>query len=314
MKNILVVLFFVVFAPIAWANVSLDVVPNRTRIQIGEQVELKIKITIATNQKLSWPIERNLLNEHVEIIEQSKIDTSYLEGSNDLMLFQQTWLITSFDSGLWAVEPLIFMVDGEAYESEAFLLTVDNIELSDESEIKDIKDIEELPYTFWEIAGFVALAILILLILLRVVALIIYLNGQDASAPKEAKTKEQNIPIHEWMYQVLNTLEKEKLWQNGNHKEYHIRLSEIIRNYIEKCYHIQALEITTSELELSMRSIELPDELRKKLIQSMHISDLSKFAKATPLDSENIFAIRTAYELMEYSVKTEEEKKLNAAN
>lgn len=314
MKKLLVVLFFVVFAQKAWCNVSLDVVPERTRIQIGEQIELKIKITIATSQKLNWPSESNQLNEHVEILEQSKIDTSYLKGSNDLMLLQQTWIITSFDSGLWAVEPLVFLVNGEAYESEAFLLTVDNVELSDESEIKDIKDIEELPYTFWEIVGFVGLALLILLVLLRIVALIIYYNGKDAQLSKEPKTKEVNIPIHEWMYQALSTLEKEKLWQNGNHKEYHIRLSEITRTYLEKCYNIQALEITTSELELSIRSVELPDELRKKLIQSLHISDLSKFAKATPLDSENVFALRTAYELMEYSVKTEEDKKLNAAN
>ena len=52
----------------------------------------------------------------------------------------------------------------------------------------------------------------------------------------------------------LDQLRDEKPWLNNKIKYYYIRISEILRIYIENRYKTQALEQTTDEILVSMKS------------------------------------------------------------
>ena len=68
---------------------------------------------------------------------------------------------------------------------------------------------------------------------------------------------------------------------------YQIRLSDIVRVYIEGRFHINAMEQTTDETMRSFRAVKLDEELRFKLKQLLILSDMVKFAKEQPLPAEN---------------------------
>jgi hypothetical protein len=96
---------------------------------------------------------------------------------------------------------------------------------------------------------------------------------------------------HEIAMEQLHVLESEKLWQNGNYKQYHIRITDIVREYIEKRYMTRALEQTTDEILDSLRhAITLPD-VREDLARLLRQADLVKFAKDIPVASENEMAM-----------------------
>ena len=125
-------------------------------------------------------------------------------------------------------------------------------------------------------------------------------------------------PISIEALENLRILKDEKLWQNGFEKEYHIRLSDIIRTYIEKRYGVTALEQTTDEIMRHTRTLESIDEvLRNKLKQILMLSDMVKFAKELPLPNENEMSIDNAFEFVNKTVliqKIEQNENLNNSN
>jgi UDP-glucose 4-epimerase len=114
------------------------------------------------------------------------------------------------------------------------------------------------------------------------------------------------VPPHIEALELLQQLRDEKLWQNGFEKEYHIRVSDIIRNYIERRFGLTALEQTTDEIMRHTRSIDLIDEnLRFKLKQILSLSDMVKFAKELPLPNENEQSMENAILFVNSTVKIE---------
>jgi hypothetical protein len=99
----------------------------------------------------------------------------------------------------------------------------------------------------------------------------------------------------------LKALENEKLWQNGKDKEYYTKLTEILRNYVEKVYYINSMEMTTDETMKSLRSIGMTDELLKLIEYILNKADFVKFAKYQSIAEDNISSMRNAIEFIKKS-------------
>jgi hypothetical protein len=111
-------------------------------------------------------------------------------------------------------------------------------------------------------------------------------------------------PAHETAIEQLEALAKEKLWQQGKHKQYHSRLSDIVRAYIESRFAIRALELTTDETLQSFRPVVISESQREQLTQMLRLSDLAKFAKLEPLAHENELSMQNAFEFIRSTVQT----------
>ena len=88
------------------------------------------------------------------------------------------------------------------------------------------------------------------------------------------------------------------MWQGGKVKAYHSQISEVLREYIEHRYHVNALEETTDEIIHGLRLHSIPQEMISKLMQILFLADLVKFAKENPLPSENDMSIINAIEFI----------------
>jgi hypothetical protein len=140
----------------------------------------------------------------------------------------------------------------------------------------------------WYIAGGIAVILAI--------ALFFYWRARRKKPTPVAKPVIRR-PAHEIAFEQLAAAEKEKLWQNGNYKEYHSRLSDIVRTYIEHRFGINAMELTTDEILASLKT--MPAREKDLLRHVLSLSDLVKFAKASPINTENELSISYARDFIE---------------
>ena len=239
-------------------------------ILIGQQINFTITNKV-TSTKI-WPTYNEFLVEGIEIIKASKIDTT--DG-----VITQEFVITAWDSGSYFIPPIAF---SENSKTEALLLNVQTIILAEDAELKDIKQPIEEPIGWSDIWPWL-LGILILSLIIFIVKKYIFNKNKPSIIIKPKVIIAADISA----LKELNALEKAKIWQEGNVKEYHSQLSEIIRRYTENRFQFIALELTTDEILQELKSI-LSDDQLNNLSTLLQRADLAKFAKSKPIDTENM--------------------------
>jgi len=254
------------------------------RIRIGEHAVISITAP-ADDPTVQWPTIADTLNAHIEVIGTAELDTA-ASGQGASMLVRRI-TITSFDTGYWAIPPFQLKAGGKSLETEPLLLQVDGFPVDAASVPADIKPIHRLPFSplWWAmqhwtwIAGALATALL--------VALIVFLVRRTREPAQEAIPQEARVELHQRVLAQLDALEQERLWQQGLHKPYQSRLTDLLRGYIEERYQVPALERTTDELLHELRVSPLSSEHQALLGNMLRAADMVKFAKALPGPQEN---------------------------
>ena len=278
---------------------------DQDSILIGEQVVLTLQVD-PDGLPVTWPMIGDTLAPHIEVVGDSGLDTlqgDRGEGVTGIRVVRRLFL-TSFDTGYWALPPLRFRIGMQDLESEAFLLHVLGIQLDSAATPKDIKPIHELPFslTWWLrehwmwIAGGSAIA-------LAFVALILLIRRFRRKVP-EVEIEAPVIPLHERVLLQLEALDRERVWQQGDHKSYQSRLTDLLRGYIEERYRVPALERTTDELLHELRVSPLSMEQQSLLANLLRLADMVKFAKALPSPQENEQMMVSAVRFIRETVPT----------
>ena len=239
-------------------------------ILIGQQINFTITNKV-TSTKI-WPTYNEFLVEGIEIIKASKIDTT------DAVITQE-FVITAWDSGSYFIPPIAF---SENSKTEGLLLNVQTIILAEDAELKDIQQPIEEPIGWSDIWPWL-LGILILSLIIFILRKYVFNKNKQPIIVKPNVIIAADISA----LKELNALEKAKIWQEGNVKEYHSQLSEIIRRYTENRFDFIALELGTDEI-----ISELKSKVNNEQLTSINIllqrADLAKFAKSKPIDTENM--------------------------
>jgi hypothetical protein len=84
--------------------------------------------------------------------------------------------------------------------------------------------------------------------ILVIIIIILFIRYFRKVPPPMVAVEVPKIPAHVIAYEKLEKLKSEKLWQEGKLKAYHSLLTDILREYIENRFKIQALEQTTDEI------------------------------------------------------------------
>ncbi len=267
---------------------------DKDQILIGQQALLELGVTYRADQgkptDIRWPVFTDTLSGHIDIVKDSGVDTVLLDKQGDPYLFRQTrtLAITSWDSGYWAIPPVRFVINGDTTETTALLLTVNTVQVDTTEAIKDIKEIYEVPYSWmdwvrenwpWVAGGAVLAAILVVLIRFLV---------RRARRPREVKVVASVLkPLHMRTLEALEAINRRNMWQQGLTKEYQSLVTDVLRAYIEERFTVPAMESTTDELLASLRMSEMNAGQREQLGNMLHMADMVKFAKWTPLPAEN---------------------------
>ena len=282
MKNVIYILLLTKLAFSQNAKLDTNV------ILIGEQINLTLSNPLDETE--IWPNYNDFLPEEIEVINALKIDTI-----NNLIT--QKIIITAWDSGSYYISPIKF---SKNKETQGIIINVQTVEIAEDAKLKDIKEPINEPIGWSDIWPFIFAVLIIILI--------IYLLKRYVFKAKEKiiTTKPKIIiPPSVIALQELEKLEKDKIWQQGNIKEYHTQLSEIIRRYCEDKFKFIALELTTNEI-LEELNIILTNTQINNLKLILQRADLAKFAKSKPINTENIESMFLAKEFVN---STKEETK-----
>lgn len=265
---------------------------DKDRILIGQQAQLTLSVAYPAGQapSIGWPSIADTITGRIEVVTDGGVDTLMADasGGSDLVKQVRVLSVTAWDSGYWAVPPFVFTINGDTLETRPLLLTVNTVEVDTTAEIRDIKEIYEVPYGWvdwlrehwpWVAGGAAAVAALVSLVIVLI---------RRGRRPKPAVVvAEPESPLHVRTLQALEEVDRKKLWQQGLVKEYHSAVTDILRGYIEERFQVPALESTTDDLLGILRMSSMGAGQREQLANLLRMADMVKFAKWTPVPTEN---------------------------
>lgn len=291
------ILFSILMAVVLTAQI------DSTEIMIGDQANLHIEAIGSSEDHVAWPQYDRPIGGILEVVERSKVDTT-VEKDGRVRLSQDL-TITSFQDTLLYIEPLPIIVNGDTLYTNALSLNViqpfelDSMNATEA--ITDIKDIYRAPIWWWGILRWVLLALVI--IGLAIGGYYLYLwYKKNHSAGEVTIEPELLRPCDEVALEKLEQIRIEKLWQQGQIKEYHTQLTDVLREYISRRYDVSSQEKTSDETLAGMEPILKANDQRdlyEGLKKTLRLADLVKFAKWQTTPEENETALRNAFTFVE---------------
>lgn len=160
------------------------------------------------------------------------------------------------------------------------------------AELKDVRPPLDLPadFTLWTLLG------------VLVISLVVFFFGRRIWQSARAAARPAPLPRSAWQtaWDELAVLEADNLPARGEIKEYFVRLSGIVRHYLERRFGFSAPEMTTDEfLEHIKASGVLNAQHKGSLKDFLTASDMVKFARGGASIEEMNKALEVAKKLVQ---------------
>jgi hypothetical protein len=162
--------------------------------------------------------------------------------------------------------------------TDRYGVQVVSVGLDEGSDIRDIKGPMGIPMNLGP-----PLLILVAIVLTGILARILYRRRRRWDPElRDTRPAAPWRPPHEVALEALHALESSSFLEDGEVKEYHIQVSDILRTYIEGRFRIPALEMTTSDIMAGLGMTGTEATILDDLHRILHQCDLVKFAKQRP--------------------------------
>ncbi len=309
-KRFLFLIFIVIYFPYSFAqNISAKAFTDSLNYQVGDYINLIIRVEHNKNVSISNPVLSDSTSK-IEIIKQEspEVQTS---GANLVTTFK--YIISKYDSGSVTIPPIpiLYRIKGNqelqtAYTNEVNF-TVHTLRIQPGGQIKDVKAPIKIPLDWKEI-------LMWFLIVLIILGLAFYLYSRYKKKKMLEVKKERKViqkPPHVVALYELRALEQQQLWQKGMIKDYHSKITEIVRRYFQDQFYLPALELTTSEVMQYLKQVRRAEVIMNITYDFLSNADLVKFAKFQPMASVNEEMMKQAVEIVE-KTKPAPEKEITA--
>lgn len=288
-------------------SVSVD----STTLFIGDQTDMHLQVTHDKQEVVQMPVYGETLMPGIEIVDRTIVDTTYL--ANDQVQLNQYLTLTSFADSLFYISPIPFVNGNDTIFSEGISLNVvQPFEMdSTDMAITDIKDIYNAKIWWWGIIRWILLALACVGLGVGLYYLIRYIMRQQ-KGEMTIKPSEPKRPAEEIALEALDRIKQEKIWQNGQIKQYHTQLTDVLRTYIAQRYDFSSNEKTSDEILREMK-IRLQDnrDLYNQLQKMLQLADLVKFAKWRTTPDENELSLKIAYDFVHQTTPIAQEESLD---
>jgi hypothetical protein len=257
---------------------------------IGDQLTLHLRVEKSADARVSFPHYADTLSGKIEIIRKSGIDTS--TEPNGKKVLKQDLLITVFDTGLVEIPAQAFAFQAgqlkDTLRTQPIALQIRSLPL--DTTIRDIKANMKTPVNAQEIFPFFLGLLALALLVIAIIFIVKKIRRKDTRAVEIVPSE----PAEVIALRQLEQLRVEKPWIQKPVKMYYINLTDILRHYIERRYHIMALEQTTDEILKDLKKTGSTANNLEKLASILKLADLVKFAKLIPDEVENGMQVEEA--------------------
>lgn len=320
LKNIILLVLFCCIGVLLHAQKStVRATIQPSDILIGEQAIIDVEVIAPKGRNIIFPAYQDTLITGVEVLQMLKPDTVMTE----VMTINQKYIVTSFDSTLYHI-PYMMVIDGaDTLKTNDFGLKVSAPQLSEQSlayleqlknnqtdsidfeklQISDIKPVLKAPFVWQDILEYLYIPLLILLVLALIGGGIYFFMRKKKKG--YYFTPKVVLPPHVVALQGLDKLKSSKLWQKGQEKEYYTELTDILRDYIDHRFDIDAPEMISDDIIAAVHLATDTKSATNGLSQILKLADLVKFAKYTPFADENDLSLVNAYLFVNQTKKEE---------
>ena len=309
-KLALITLILLISPLVSLANVgpiSLKASLDSAHIIMGKQTTLHIEIVDNNGVNGVLPIlNSDTIIAEIEVISKSQADTIDLE--NNRRQINQDIIIQSFDSGLYTIPPIQYIVGKDTFKANPLALKVIPVSVDSLQTIHSQADViypnsrwyDFLPDFITDYWGWILVVIIV--ILGAIFGLLLY----KKKLPITLTPAKKEIPPYELAIQLLEKLRDEKLCERGQEKEFYTRLTDILRSYIDSRFGINAMEMTTTQIIESLNSNNETVDSKSYVEQVLEIADFVKFAKVRPLPDDNVKSYNWALQFVKETKPIEE--------
>ncbi len=227
---------------------SIKAAVDSSQITMGYQTAIRFDIVDQAGSPSEILVDKDAIPAEVELIDWVYGDTADL--GNGLVEMKRALIIQSFDSGLYTIPPFLMVAGPDTLRTEPITLKVNPVDVSHMDDINPIApamDFESRWYDFlpdwltdywqWILAG-----------LLLVAAVICGYLIMTRKVEVPLIPKKKPVPPYQLAMQRLESLREQNLWQSGQEKEYYTRLIDILRDYLQGRFGINAMEMTSQQI------------------------------------------------------------------
>jgi len=283
-------------------NISAEAYTDSANYLVGDYINLTIKVKYDEGITVSNP----LIKDNFKDIEVIKVEEPVLLEENGKQIVEFKYIVSVYDSTNISISgiPVGYKTGNDTLlqtvNTNPVYFTVHTVPVKPEEEIKDVKEPIKIPLDWKTI-----LLYLLIIIAIAGLAYFLYKRYKKKHEGEEIKQTELRIPSYITALNSLHQLEEEKLWQKGKVKEYHSKITEIIRRYFEDRFYLPALELTTSEAMVRLKERYDTAEILQATDEFLNNADLVKFAKYNPVPDLNAEMMKQAYKIVEMTIPKE---------
>lgn len=291
--RLLLILFFTL--PVFAQEISVEANTDSSDYLIGDRINFSLTITHSDEIGVITPFFRDSLSKF-EIIKELPVEKKKANNKN---LLTYKYVLSYFDSAEFTIPPIRIFFRAksdttlQSIQSDSLQIRIHKLSVKVEEDIKDVKQPIRIPFDWFDLIIWILVGIAILII-----AYFLYKKYFRKKAVEEVTKPKIILPPHEEALMKLDQLNREQLWQKGFVKEYHTRITEIIREYFEKRFNLPALELPTSEQIEYLKHIPDAKEIISLTESFLTNADLVKFAKFIPMDGVNSEMMKQAIEIV----------------
>ena len=301
-KKLLIPILFFTLPNLFAQTISVGASTDTTDYLVGDYINYEIEIVAKNNVRVFPPSIADSLKK-VELISAGKPVITQNDNSKTILY---PFILAGYDSAEVTVPeiPIEYKLAGDStlrkITTEPVSFSVHTLPVKPNEDIKDVKDPLKIPFDWkwfllWVLIGLIVLA----------AAYFLYKKYKMKKLEQVPGKKIIKIPAHVRAFAALDELENEQLWQKGNIKEYHSRLTEIVRAYFEERFNLPALELTTTEAMQRLRNVDDARDIIEITYNFLTNADLVKFAKFKPMDSVNEEMMQQAREIIQRTIPEE---------
>lgn len=273
---------------------TLTLQTSRKEMTIAEQLKLELTAEVPENITVEFPSYKASLGDFT--LKGTRKSPVRMVGTGNAVriIHRVTYILEPYLAGNYTIPAMTVTFSGGSDGTGIRQIVTDKIDIavaslmgpdSDPRLLKDIKEPQSMPLDTARLL--LMFGMLLLLVILAVGVSFWWKKTSAGKVPPTAPPDPEAIALQE-----LDRLLAENLLARGEIKLFHLRISDILRRYIENRFGLRAPEQTTEEflLELS-RAASSPDAplgRHKTLLSSfLHQCDLVKFARHEPAVAES---------------------------
>lgn len=285
-------------------GIEVTITASARKIEVGQPLHVDLEVLADSKFDIDLPDVPKVLGPF-EVRSATRMPPIPVDGKRRTQL---QFVLMTFDAGSVEVPPLeVSYHDTNDANAAPMTLATNPISIAvttvvgDDAEptsYRDIKEAADMPTEFawtWWIVGAGVLVVCIIVVLL--IVLMARRGKEERIAPP--------LPPHEWALRELESLERDGLIHQRAFEPFYVRLSAIVRGYLERRFGMMAPERTTDEfLREAGRSKSLTSEQRESLGSFLRAADMVKFARYEPAETDCEAALRSAHAFVKQTVPT----------